>query len=450
MYEPKKSVGQSGGWGKVLGADVVSDEEQDQALGTPEENSYSSIDILDDSVDESEPDEETIVFSYTVGKSQQNNIPPVPSEELPDGFWRAVDDEAQNFSQPTKSTSYASLLMPTFVDLKAVAAGVLFFVITLFVYKFFFGQVASVDVASSPEGALIFINNESTGHKTPHQFTGLKLGETFEFSLKMPGYKTRDSMHEVQIEDTSPQNIFFELFQVRDVVIKTNPEGAFVKLDGEELEGKTPIFLKDLPVAKVSILEIEAEGYIPKRVPFEVLADTQEFVAELAKAVDLNVVTDPPGAVVKVDDVVIGQTPLYDYKLPIDKLVKLDIKKIGYAPISHEFQIRSHQQLQFSLNRLSLAKIPLSREDRMLVRQAQRQVSEAKRQLRIAQNWVRRAESQLKRVEANPKASVSALIDAKQKAKQSQAHRDEQQRLLDETVYRLDDLTERLTNALQP
>ena len=455
MFDSKKPKDQAGGWGKVLGTDESVDQDYDtyddpHVLGLDDD--YDVEDISDsNNMSQSEAEGETVVFSYTVGKSQLDKPPLPPSEDLPDGFWEAVDGEASSAAQQRKqkSSHFRQLFIPTLVDLKAVGAATFCFVLTLLVYKQFFAvPTGSVDIASSPEGARIFLNGEDTGFKTPHQFHRIPVGETMTFSLAKMGYKSRAENQDVIIEDTSPLNLFFQMYAVQTVRINTKPEGAFLKIDGEAFVGATPMIIRELPIGQVSILEIEAEGYIPQRVPFEVSADVDEVSFELDKAVDLVVLTQPPGAEVKINDTIIGQTPLYEHKIAVNKSITVAIKKIGYEAVSHQFRVRADQQLEFTLNRLSLAKLPLSKDDRLQLRQAQRKVADAKRQLRMANNRVRRSENTLKRVEANPKVSVSALINAKQQFTQAQENLSEKDTALQEAVYQLDDLSERLASAL--
>ena len=460
MFERKRSTGQSAGWDELLGSDVSSEPSELETLmyqgsadlELPDDDNFPQLSMSDDSrMPEPDSEGETVVFNYASFQGRPPSVSSIsPADELPDGFWRAVDGEAQNIEVSVNKTirKKTSISLKA-IDTRAIWAALFFFLLTLGIYKLFFSvDLGVVDVASEPEGATILVDGRDSGFKTPHRFSDLRLGQNLAFSLELPGHKTREALQEVAIEEGSSHSLFFQLYPVKSVMLKTQPGGASIKLDGQAQMGVTPLQLMNLPVGQVSILEIEAHGYLPKRVPIEILSDVEELEYKLEKAIELVVVTEPQGAEVRVNEESIGHTPIYDYKVAADKLINVSIKRTGYVPVEKKIRTRSHKHIELRLQRLSLSKIPLSKEDRAIVRHAERDVSKAKKQLHTAKLWARKAEAKLRRVEANPKASVSALINAKQQMTQAYTHRDEQQRVLQESLDRLDDLSERLTQAL--
>jgi TonB family protein len=120
------------------------------------------------------------------------------------------------------------------------------------------------------------------------------------------GRRPAHEMSAVDLSDGSTAGAATPAFR-----IETDPPGAVVWVDDREL-GPAPRALHDLPSGRHSV-RVAAEGYAPAELSLELLEGTAppplRFVMEpITGRLDLQ--SDPPDALVKVDGQPVGQTPL--------------------------------------------------------------------------------------------------------------------------------------------
>ncbi len=123
----------------------------------------------------------------------------------------------------------------------------------------------TLSITSEPLGALIFANGKDTGEKTPADINvSGKVGEIYNFVLKKDLYS--DTTKEIVLEQEIADAINVVLQPtIKEVLIETQPPGAKIALDDEELEGETPIEIK-LELAKTYQLKLFMNGYFDKTV----------------------------------------------------------------------------------------------------------------------------------------------------------------------------------------
>jgi TonB family protein len=119
--------------------------------------------------------------------------------------------------------------------------------------------------------------------------------------------------------------------------IESTPAGATVTLNGEA-KGPTPLDVDALPVGNYDV-KLELRGYEPKTetvtiVESQLAAELRVTMTRVAPTTGtVDVVSQPPGAVVTIDGNRAGQTPLSDHRLRPGSH-KVDLAAEGFEPWS--------------------------------------------------------------------------------------------------------------------
>lgn len=123
------------------------------------------------------------------------------------------------------------------------------------------GRLATLELASDPSGAAVFIDGRATGRITPAE-VGLEPGQRHELRLELDGYApvtlslpafTTSLAQEVKLEKTRTGSLRLE----------TTPPGASVVLDGRRLEGSTPLVVPTLASDVPHEVSLSLDGYEP-------------------------------------------------------------------------------------------------------------------------------------------------------------------------------------------
>jgi len=127
-----------------------------------------------------------------------------------------------------------------------------------------------------------------------------------------------------------------------DVVIRSDPSGAKVRLDGDEV-GVTPLTVEMLEGRHV--YELSRGGYKPYVDTIAVTAgETREvpLIGLVPSDAILRLSSDPAGATVLVGGIFRGETPLELSAPPCEKL-EIRFTKTGFEPVEREVSLRSGQ-----------------------------------------------------------------------------------------------------------
>jgi serine/threonine-protein kinase len=120
--------------------------------------------------------------------------------------------------------------------------------------------------------------------------------------------------------------------------IETDPVGATVTLNGEAREGVTPLDVTDLLLGNQDV-KVELKGFAPVTQTIVLSEDKPEEMLQLKleKAAPVmgvaEVFSTPPGAQVKIDGALVGQTPLLNHSIRAGKH-QVEVAKDGYEPWS--------------------------------------------------------------------------------------------------------------------
>lgn len=189
-----------------------------------------------------------------------------------------------------------------------------------------FGMVNIV----TDEFAEIYIDNQKMG-------SGKYSGKTIEgvhiIELRAENHKT--FVKEILVVAKRDYNIERYLEKMLGTIsIQSFPAGASILVDGEYM-GTTPRFVRDIPVGNRQVT-LEKEGYVTETKNIEVIYDkTAEYSFELKQGRMLTIKTEPTGADLYVNNVLIGTTPAV-FSLDYSKHNKIKISKNGFQTIYDE------------------------------------------------------------------------------------------------------------------
>jgi len=162
-------------------------------------------------------------------------------------------------------------------------------------------------IRSEPAGANVSLDGAHRG-VTPLLLTNLELGK-HRVSITRPGFQ--DRVLDLEVLNANPQQLKASLLTDSATLrVNTDPAGAEVHLNGV-LRGQAPVVLERIPDGN-SELEIRYDGFAPHRQSIRLSAGDDETVSIVLAPLpaSLQVVSQPPGARVYLDNQFRGETPL--------------------------------------------------------------------------------------------------------------------------------------------
>lgn len=248
-----------------------------------------------------------------------------------------------------------------------IAAGVLLSLLVAAVVWLVIGSSrGSLMVTTYPatENIEILLNNEVVSTTSPYFGEDLDEG-TYRLEARAPGFKSKVYSVEIGPELPAEVNVRFDEAVPSDdgvAIITSMPVGAAVLMGGQEV-GKTPLTLDSLNTDGSVEVELRLAGYEDRtlRGDFEAGKKRLELDAVLkaveAAGASLNVVSDPPGATLYLDDRKIGVTPFKIEGLDPSKPVKLSLSKSGYEVRGKQFTFNGemNDEVQIDLKPIKIA-----------------------------------------------------------------------------------------------
>lgn len=197
------------------------------------------------------------------------------------------------------------------------------------------------------DAARVRIDGEEVGI-TPLQELKVKPGRR-HIQIQATNYQDLES--DIEIEGCGvPQSHDFALTPLwADVTVVTIPEGANIRVDGNEV-GKAPLELELLPGSHE--LEVSADGYKTWRTQLDIepnKAEALDNIQLLPADGTLVLNTNPAGATVTVEGRYVGKTPL---KVPLspDSTKEVLISKAGYEKLTRKVNIASAKIEQLTVD----------------------------------------------------------------------------------------------------
>ncbi|MDO9540971.1 MAG: PEGA domain-containing protein [Kiritimatiellia bacterium] len=207
---------------------------------------------------------------------------------------------------------------------------------------------SQVYVTTDPAGAILFCDSVSCGN-TPATIASIAAGEHL-LVVRKPGY--REARATVAVATRAGERLAVEL-KLEElqglVLVQSAPAGADLKLDGAHI-GKTPLFSHDFPLGERQI-QISMPGYLPKSVNLKVEDRTpiKINVSLVSDSAELLVESSPTGAVVTMDNSVVGTTPLTLAKAKTGEHT-LELTLRGHSSAQHEITLQAGEKQKISAN----------------------------------------------------------------------------------------------------
>ena len=147
----------------------------------------------------------------------------------------------------------------------------------------------SIAVASTPDGARIYLNGTDTGRTTNATLENVPVGD-HTVTVKKAGYA--DASTTVTVADNETAAVSFALAApAGSIVVTSSPDGAAIFLDGVDTGEVTNATLTNVPVGTHTV-RVELEGYQAAEETVTVKVDE---VAEAAFTLDTSAITLRPG-----------------------------------------------------------------------------------------------------------------------------------------------------------
>jgi hypothetical protein len=198
------------------------------------------------------------------------------------------------------------------------------------------------------EGAKIYIDNVDTGKLLPSPITGLTKG-VHTFRVTRPGVEDREGMFVINGGDVLLISIYPILLpKIGMVVIRAFPLVGDVKAARVYIDGKDTGEFSNVRFALsegTHTFRLQLEGYGDVEDTFDIVTDRLTRVTAYMKQVGspsfgkLNISSTPPGALVHIDDIEIGQyTPTSIHNLSDGDYI-YRLSKPGYSDVTGTFTI---------------------------------------------------------------------------------------------------------------
>lgn len=287
-------------------------------------------------------------------------------------------------------------------------------------------------VTSTPPGAEILIDGRPVGEKTPTVLESLPVETEMRVAVRLKKHLPIPLDVVVSIpRSTAETSASFTLKRGRAYRLTTAPEGAQVEVNGRRLPDVTPLELPVVPFQESATVAIRLSDHLPVKLVLHGKVDTatvHEVTLEPAKVIDI--VSNPVGADVYLDREKIGQTPVYDVRVPERRRFTVVVTKQGFKRQRQRLRGRQldDRQLVINLEPLPLLAMPMSPEQRTKARKLDQRLAQVSRTLKREERALEKLERRLEMVSNSGTVFVGDIAEA--------------QRAVDDTRSRIDALTE--------
>lgn len=190
----------------------------------------------------------------------------------------------------------------------------------------------SVAIKSTPERAEVFVNGASQG-TTPVMISGLATGD-YMIELRKEGFER--VYKSVGLLEGQEMDLTLAMKAIRGLLlVDSNPQGADVVID-KVSKGYTPLLLTDLPLGEYT-LAFRSAKLLPRTMKAQLVDRTpvRVFAELVSNTAQLDVSSVPDGAEVRINGILVGETPLHVEEILAGES-DVKVSKRGYRP----YQIR--------------------------------------------------------------------------------------------------------------
>ncbi|OGP10211.1 MAG: hypothetical protein A2048_01635 [Deltaproteobacteria bacterium GWA2_45_12] len=131
-------------------------------------------------------------------------------------------------------------------------------------------STGSLQIDSTPQGASIFLNDWARSETTPATLTGLSF-QDYTVRLEKENFISAEKIVSVTGKDPVAVNLKLEAIPLGTVVIRSNPPGANIILNGMLMGWATPQKIEKLKIPQNYEIKLQKEGFeeVVKNVPLE-------------------------------------------------------------------------------------------------------------------------------------------------------------------------------------
>lgn len=201
---------------------------------------------------------------------------------------------------------------------------------------------AQAIVTAIPGDASVYLNGNFVGQGSPVTIKDITPDEEHEIEIKKEGFSS--NVRRVKLSAGEIMGFSAALAPIApseaSIEIQTIPSGAKIYIDDIETSKTTPATIPGLPHGKELAVGVYMPGhrFWTKKVTLKG-GETKSFDINLAKDFgSVSVDSSPQGALVMIDGVPAGQTPLERENLEPDRVYKIEIWHEGYQPFAEEIK----------------------------------------------------------------------------------------------------------------
>jgi len=197
------------------------------------------------------------------------------------------------------------------------------------------GAAALLEILARPAQTMTYENGNVLGVGSFR--TRIAAGRSHAITLRAEGYRETTMVVAANPGDSLRREVALAP-RTGVVVVKTMPEGAWIYLHGRAY-GVSPLRLR-LEVPTVQVISAEAPGFMRTDVPVQVRPDTETVISIVlsSRSKDFTVSTDPPGAIVFLDGVQRGASPITLRNVAHGEH-DLEARRAGYSTMAFHMRV---------------------------------------------------------------------------------------------------------------
>jgi len=207
--------------------------------------------------------------------------------------------------------------------------------------------VGSIVVKSDPPGALVFLDGTRHDGFTPTVIKEVTAGEKYKIRVEKEGFRAWSEI----VEPEPDKSLTIEATLARlvgTIVVRSDPPGASVFLDGTRLEDPTPTVIQKVTAGEKYKIRVEKEGFRAWSEIVEPEPDKSLTIeASLTRLLGTIVVRSiPPGASVFLDGTRLEDpTPTVIQKVTVGERHKIRVEKEGFKPWVETVEVKPDKSL---------------------------------------------------------------------------------------------------------
>ncbi|MBT3181868.1 MAG: serine/threonine protein kinase [Deltaproteobacteria bacterium] len=234
---------------------------------------------------------------------------------------------------------------------------------------------AEIMITTEPADASIVFNNKPIGQGSPITMRDIDPNADHLLVVQKEGFFTHEKHLNLKPGEFLSLSIALKPKppMTSAIELTTIPEGATVFLDNRETAYRTPTNIKDIDPKRSHDIGLFLRGhrFWNKKINLKP-GETKSFEIQMVKDfATLNVESEPPGALVMLDGVPIGQTPVTREKLEPDKVYKVEVWVQGYEATKKDYKAVAGVKKGL---RFILKKMPTPAELEMKAREEKREM----------------------------------------------------------------------------